>query len=457
MTAVADAAAETGRRIAARIDALIEALRASGAPVAVSDGLDARRAALAIDLADREQLRAALAATLLRQAGHRAVFDRLFDLHFPPRVGAVTGGGVVPRGAPELLEDLVEALATDDRAGVDHLVTEAVEAFGRIEGRDGRPGYYLYRVLREINPAGLLRRLIDAVGADDDLQGRLVRDELTARVERFRTGLEAEVRRHSAEVRGPDAVARTITGALPEDVDFFRVSADDEAAMRRAIRPLARRLAARLAVRRRRGRDGRLDVRRTLRGALATGGVPIDPVFAARRAHRPELVVVCDVSGSVAAFARFTLLFCHALASQFSRVRSFAFIDAVDEVTHLFAEGDPADALGRLATEADVVWLDGHSDYGNALSGMTERFGDAITPRSTVLILGDARTNYRAPADHVLAGIAHTARRTFWLNPEPAAYWGSGDSVADTYARHCDAMVECRNLRQLAAFVERIA
>jgi uncharacterized protein with von Willebrand factor type A (vWA) domain len=258
------------------------------------------------------------------------------------------------------------------------------------------------------------------------------------------------------ERRGRDDVARKLVRALPEDVDFFHVTADEHAEMRRAVKPLARRLATRLAVKRRRARRGRLDVRRTLRRSLASGGVPIDPAWKSRRITRPELLLICDVSGSVAAFAKFTLMFCHALQGQFARVRSFAFVDTVDEVTHLFEEGDFSDAMRRLNSEADVVWVDGHSDYGHAFERFHAGWADSITPRTTILVLGDARNNYRAANAWVLADLKRRGRRLYWLNPEPAATWDSGDSIVREYARHCDDFVECRTLRQLAKFVERI-
>ena len=240
-------------------------------------------------------------------------------------------------------------------------------------------------------------------------------------------------------------------------MDFFSITADEQAHMRKAVRPLARKLATRLAVKRKRARDGTFDVRKTLRRALGTGGVPIDPAFRSKKIHRPELILICDVSGSVAAFAKFTLMFTHALQGQFSRVRSFAFIDTVDEVTDLFADGDFASGMARMTEEADLVWLDGHSDYGHAFEVFVQRYGNTITARSTVLVLGDARNNYRAANVWALSDIARRAKRTFWLNPEPAPQWDSGDSVASEYGAACDQMVECRSLAQLAEFVETIA
>jgi uncharacterized protein with von Willebrand factor type A (vWA) domain len=441
-----------------RVTDLVRALRAAGIGVAVSDGLDAIRAAGVVDLLDREQLRAGLAATLVKAPGHRAAFDTLFDLYFPLRPDVGAEDDEEDRDVGDFLTELVQAILGGDDDEVDRLAREAVGSFGAVQNRDGTTSWFTYRVFRHLNTAGILRRLLGETGNEGEtLADRLARDDFEARLRRFRAEVEAEARRRLAAQRGAEQVARTLVRALPEEQDFFRVTADDELEMRRAVRPLARRLASRLAVRRRRARDGRLDARRTMRAALATGGVPIDPVFRAKRPHRPEIVLVCDVSGSVSAFARFSLLFTHAMQGQFSRVRSFAFVDTVDEVTDLFHEADPQIAFQRMAAEARVVWLDGHSDYGNALSTMLERFGDAVTPRTTLLVLGDARNNYRSSNAWALAELRRRAKRVYWLNPEPAATWDSGDSIMSTYAPHTDAAVECRNLRQLAAFIETLA
>jgi uncharacterized protein len=447
-----------GGGLPGRVAEFVHALRGAGIGVAVSDGLDALRATGIIDLLEREQLRAALAGTLIKSPGHRRAFDTLFDVYFPLRPDVGEEGDDPDRDIADFLAELVQRILDGDDDAVARLAREAVGSFGAVQNRDGTTSWFQYRVFRSINTAGVLRRLLGEVDATgDELADRLARDEFEARLRHFREEVESEVRRRLAAQRGPEQVARTLVRALPEEQDFFRVTADDEAGMRRAVRPLARRLASRLAVKRRRAHDGRLDARRTMRRALSTGGVPIDPVFRSKRPHRPELVLITDVSGSVSAFARFTLLFCHALQGQFSRVRSFAFIDTIDEVTDLFGAGDAADGMRRLANEAKVVWLDGHSDYGNAFTTMLERYGDAVTPRSTVVILGDARNNYRAANALALGEIARRAKRVYWLNPEPAATWDSGDSIVSTYAAHTSATVECRNLRQLAEFIETLA
>ena len=214
---------------------------------------------------------------------------------------------------------------------------------------------------------------------------------------------------------------------LPEDIDVMHATRDELAALHRALHPLSRKLAVRLARKRRHGRKGPLDFRATMRRSLSTGGVPIEPRFRHPRPAKPEIFVIADISGSVAIFARFTLHLVYAISSQFSKVRSFVFVDGIDEVTRFF-EGadDPAVAVHRINTEADVIWVDGHSDYGHALTVFHHRWGDEITSRTSVLLLGDARNNYHASESWVSRRSSAQARHVYWLNPEPRDYWGLG-------------------------------
>jgi uncharacterized protein with von Willebrand factor type A (vWA) domain len=323
---------------------------------------------------------------------------------------------------------------------------------------------YLYRTLRNLDLYRLLERMLAAVRSEAPdghltaLEERLARDELQSRLDRLRKEIEDEIRRRLVADRGTAALARSLRKPLPEDIDFMHATRDELAALRRAIHPLTRKLAVRLARKRRHGRKGPLDFRSTVRHSLSTGGVPVDPKFRYPRPARPEIFVIADVSGSVAAFARFTLHLVYAISSQFSKVRSFVFIDGIDEATRFFeGSDDVGEAVYRINTEADVVWVDGHSDYGHALSVFWERWGEEVTSRTSVLLLGDARNNYHASQAWVLSEIRHRARHLYWLNPEPRSYWGSGDSIVGEYALHCDEVFECRNLRQLEHFVAGLA
>jgi uncharacterized protein with von Willebrand factor type A (vWA) domain len=229
------------------------------------------------------------------------------------------------------------------------------------------------------------------------------------------------------------------------------------AELRRTVQPLARKLATRLAARRRRAARGTIDLRRTLRGSLSTGGVPMRPVLRRRRPARPELVLLCDVSGSVSGFSDFTMLLVQALHDQFSKVRVFAFVNRIDEVTGLLRHGvaDPQGLGARIQTEATLTRWHGSSDYGAALGEFAERYADALGPRTTVFVLGDARTNMSDPNLPAVRDIAERARRVYWLNPEPRTLWGTGDSAAPEYAGVI-GMHECRNARQLGDLIARL-
>ena len=243
-----------------------------------------------------------------------------------------------------------------------------------------------------------------------------------------------------------------------EEVAFLRASPTELRLMREALRPLVAKLAARIARRRRLRRHGRLDVRRTIRRSLSAGGVPLDPAFRRRRASKPELYVLCDISGSMAEFARFSMSLLHAVKGEFSRVRLFVFVDGVDEVTDRFREGADWLSPRNLLYRSDVIAVDGHSHYGSAFERFWHRYGYAdLDPRATLIITGDARSNYRDPGVATFRAMAERAHRVYWLNPEPRARWDTTDSVMSAFADACTAQFEVSNLRQLADFVVEIS
>lgn len=449
----------------------VNALRDAGLPVSLAESLDAIRAMGAIELLDRESLRSALAATTVKRPAHRVTFDALFDLWFPPVWGdpVVFDTGqeqpeeVEPPDANELRDllrqRLYDLLRDGDENALRRFAREVVGTVGRADTQPGRQSWFAYRVLRQLNPDTLMAALLNEVLQGKERGGlaeKVARQTITERIKAFESFVEAEVRRRLAEEKGVEQVSKSAVKPLVETVDFLRASRDDLTQLRREVYPLARRLATRLTAKRRLGRSGRLDFRRTVRASLSTGGVPMDTKHKPHKPHKPELVVLCDVSGSVTAFAHFTLLLAYALREQFSKVRAFAFIDSTDEITKYFEPGqDVAEAMARLANEADLVWFDGHSDYGHAFEVFDEKWPDAITPRTSLLILGDARSNYRQLSLPTLREMVHRCRHAYWLNPEPRQYWGSGDSAANQYA-DVVPMIECRNALQLQEFVENL-
>lgn len=455
----------------------VGALRRHGVAVGPGETIDAARVLGVLDLLHREHLREGLAAALLRRSGQREAFDTLFDLYFPAALGAGTGEVDVPRvddsedgpvDVDALRDVLADLLRDGDAAALAELARAAVDALGRsgaagtgIRGDGGQPTWSAYQALRMLSPETLLARIMDDLRRGHDDSGGAFADEVLRRTIReriaaFRKMVTDEVRRRTAEVRGREPVAKNAVPKQVEQVEFLSAHVEQLAALRRVVHPLARRLASRLAVRRKHARRGTLDMRRTLRRSMSTGGVPMRPAYRTRRPGRPELVVLCDVSGSVAGFSHFTLLLVQALREQFGRVRVFAFVERTDEVTHLFEPGaELSGVMQRVLREADLVGFGGHSDYGRSFGVFAERWADAITPKTSLLVLGDARTNYRDPNLTVLRRLVGQARHAHWLNPEPRRQWGGGDSAALRYADVLP-MHECRNLAQLADVIEAL-
>ncbi len=472
------------------IAAFVGELRSAGIGISVTEHVDAAQAIGVIALEDRELLRETLAATLVKSQDHRAAFDVAFDIYFSTRRALNAGGefgdgefdhaeaddgdddvlgveeGVGHRremSTEELMRMLEDSMLHDDIALRNRVVQESVTRFaGMTPGRPVGGTYYLYRVLRSLDLETLQQRIIEQEGTAraplGTLQQRLILDDVVRRIRGLKLAIEAEIRRRLVEDRGAEALARSVRKPLPEDIDVMHATREEIHALERSLLPLSRKLAVRLMRKRRHGRHGPLDVRATMRHSLSTGGVPIDPKYKHPRPSKPEIFIIADVSGSVASFARFTLHLVYALGSSFSKVRSFVFVDGIDEVTHHFEEAlGPAEAANRVNEEASVVWVDGHSDYGHALSDFHERFSQDVTSRSTVMILGDARNNYHQSSAWVVADLQKRARHVFWLNPEPQPYWNSGDSIIAEYAMHCDSITEVRTLRQLEAFIAELA
>ncbi|MEV4288644.1 VWA domain-containing protein [Nonomuraea bangladeshensis] len=455
---------ETGSLVDRHVG-FVRALREAGVPVSVAEGLDAANALRVVELADRESLRAAYAATLVKKPAYRPGFDVLFDLWFP----ATTTGLRAPREEPldpetatveELRAYLAQLLTDGGEAEMRAFAQAMVSRFGRQQASGpGRQNWFSYSVLRALSPETLMARILREVLAGQERGGlaeKTVRQRVNSGIRRFEEEVATDVRRRIAEDSGVERIARSAVRPPLDQIDFLRITKADLSRLRREVHPLARRLAARLTIKHRKGRRGRLDFRRTMRASLQSGGVPLTTHFKPPRPHKPELVILCDTSDSVSSFAHFTLLLTYALREQFTKVRAFGFVDTVDEITRFFQPGaDVVEAMTRLANEADMVRF-GRTNYGHSLETFAERYGDAIGPKTSLLILGDARSNYQPPALDLLKSLAGKARHAYWLNPEPRPQWDTGDSVASDYATIVP-MHECRNVAQLTAFIETLA
>jgi uncharacterized protein with von Willebrand factor type A (vWA) domain len=460
----------TGSGILDRHLAFLEALRAAGLPVSLAEDLDAVAALRALPWDDRATVREGYAATLVKKPSFRPTFDTLFDLYFPrlvgegaARAGADEAGPEEPPGSrdngPALAgfrEELLDALAEGDQEALARLAAEMVGRFGAMPGRGpGLSSWSAYTALQRVAPSELVDRIVAALlsqGRSDDEAQRVAGRRLGG----FTAMVESDARRRIAEEKGPDHVAQVAVRPTIDRLDFLQARRSDLEQMRREIYPLARRLAARLTQEHHAVRRGPLDFRRTVRASVSTGGVPLTTHHKPKRPHRTELVVLCDVSGSVANFAQFTLLLVFALRDQFTKVRAFTFIDHVHEVTHHFRPGaDVAEVMADLAASTSHAALWGRTNYGRAFTKFAEEHPDALGPRSSLLVLGDARSNYSDLALDALKGMVHGTRHAWWLNPEHRRHWDTGDSAARAYGEVVP-MAECRNLTQLGEFVHDI-
>jgi hypothetical protein len=458
-----------------------DVLRQNGMRVSPAEVADAARAAELVPMEDRAAFRAALRSTLCKRGSDARAFDNLFDLWF-------SGAGALLNG---LENALVDALREDGLTPEElEEVARAIERATQQEGAGPVLKPLLDANLTEL--ARLLRaamRAIDFRGLQSQLQRGFYARRLLAGAgagrlyEELRT-LENDLREHGMQAPALDLVSRRLQEALRALEDAARRVADTEQRardedlraraegdlarrsfatlspheierMRGAVRKLAEKLKSRIARKRRRARRGTLHMRRTLRKNLSHDAIPAVLAFRSRRPERPEVVILCDVSDSVRSISRLLLQFVYTLQELYARVRSFVFVSDLGEVTRLFKEA-PVEEAVDLSTAGRVVNLAANSNYGRAFSIFHRDFAPAITRRTTVIVIGDGRTNYNPPHAWVLEEVRRRARRVVWLCPEDRAAWGFGDSVMPLYARHVHETHVVKSLRDLNLAAERI-
>lgn len=451
-------------RAALRVtDELLWVLRRQGFAIATSQAIDAVRAVQAVGFGSREAVKDALAAVVVKRARDRARFDDVFDGFFAREPRRSLWERLAAEGFAEAeldaLRELLDAYATASPDGaLGPLVHRGAELdrllqlAGSAQMLDGmqsplQAGFYTHRLLEHVGTwraqdelAGLKVRLVDALGAEraEALVAALKR-EVQRAAEDVRSFVQGTLARRDADAAKGDDVLGTPFAAL-DDMEIEEV--------RRAVRAFVQRLRGGERVRRRRSRKGRVDAHTTLRRAMRTGGVPFLLARRARRRDKPRLVLLCDVSDSVRSVARFLLELTYASQELFDRTRTFVFVSELGETTRLFAE-EPIETALAKAYAGGVVPVTHNSNYGRMLHAFEEHVLRDIDRRTTVVVLGDGRTNYQDDAADVLDAVRARARAVVWLCPEPRAAWATGDSAMPRYAPKCTRVLEVRCARDL--------
>ncbi len=477
-----------------RLLELASELRAEGVAIGTAELLDSFDALKEISWASERDFREALAATLAKSPEDRRVFELVFErfLFTATELAALAEGG--SKDDSEAIDASERKAASDTSAGADserdqdsqrqwlgdELSSDELDALrGAIAaalqssatGGPGAEGSMRDLARLAIAAFGSRQQHSGVVGVDVQRIRRALdlrtadRPELGAQDPRRRGVPHAQLRRFEALLRRElERALIERTGQLPRarplrELDRALPSSPlaDLAAVHRVVAQMRRRLATQGSQARGHARHAQVDVRRTMRASLQTGGVPVVLKYRPKRPRRPEVYVLCDVSTSVTSASVFFLSVLHALHDSFRKMRSFVFIERVGEVTDIFERERDFRALSeRIAQQAPVADISGYTDYGRVWSEMLDLVADDLHPRATLIVLGDARTNGRDPRSEDFAMLASRAGRTFWLNPEPRLYWNYGDSVMAAYEPYCHAF-ECWTTSQLEDFVRALA
>ncbi|HRY37718.1 MAG TPA: VWA domain-containing protein [Smithellaceae bacterium] len=455
------------------IGQFVSCCRAAGLRVSTSEVLDSLKQLQLIDPTDELQFRALLRANFAKSLRELQHFDRLYHLFFHEmRINA----GDMQQAASQIEQirkatDLLREKPHDNPvydAVVDFLAGNPMPLLAEMrrihsESDDSTsparfnfgPLASRFNVLLQINAAATTAAaLLENNDLELDSQSR--RDlsaHFDERIEAARSILMYEPRPGDTgtrkvktyEQRLKDLGEKAFSSFTREEVEEMREAID------KLVRKLKNIVSRRFAVRDR----GNLDVKKTLRASAKYDGVPLDIKYRRKTMRKSRIVTLCDVSGSVWAAARFMLNLLYSLQDCFDKVSSFVFIDQLTEVTGIFEEHDISEATRIVMEEADVHY-EAPTDYGETLRNFKKDYMELLTKKTTLIIVGDGRSNYMNPEDAILGDMRDRCRRVIWLNPEPENLWGTGDSEIKAYTHHCHEVRPCRNVNQLVTFIEEL-
>jgi len=460
-------------------------LRKSGIRVSTAEALDAFSALEELSIDDREVFKDALRSTMVKRGDEVPAFDQLFDLFWSGFYDSLRSAfgdvgerlGAMGADLEELLRQIAErlqemqgeagdlsalaqAMLSMDLAQLEQMIRGAAEesGIGRIENFL-QVGFFSRRTVEQMGLEGATEELRNLAQALEEAglapeQVRALREMIDALTEAMRRSVRDFTERE-LQKQNHDYMEKFRRETLLEK-SFYHLTEDEIRKMREVVERLAQRIKNILSVRKRRLKRGKLDLHQTLRRNMSHGGIPFELIFKQRKKDRPKLVILCDVSSSVANVSRFMLQFVYTLQEAFTKIRSFVFVAELGEVTPLFQDLDVNEAIEQALEGGGTINVYTRSNFGHAFQHFWQNHLSAIDNKTTVLLLGDARNNYNDPRAWCLRDIHNKAKNVVWLNPESPSAWGFGDSVMDKYLPYTDYAEECRNLRQLSATVDRL-
>ncbi|MDB5418392.1 MAG: dehydrogenase/GMP reductase:VWA containing CoxE-like protein [Phenylobacterium sp.] len=440
----------------------IRALRAADVRVSPAEAIDAARACAVVGYADRDLFKDALCVSLAKSPDEVERFDRTFETFFtrdrlstPPPEDAerpdqdadqTPQSDAAAEGSP-----LAQMLLAGDAAGLAQAMEEAARRAGVAEIRLSTQRSRMTRRLLDEMGLAEIEQIIAA--ARRQAEGRALAERLDAR----RKALVAEAqsfveRQHSLYAAGSARALREemlAKKALNADGGIDPV---DLSMMQALVKRMAKRLADRYSRRRHMANRGHLDVRKTLRKSMAHGGVPFEIEWKIKKVDKPSIVAICDVSKSVAAAAQFLLTFLYSLNEVVERLDAFAFSGRLISVNEILDEHGVEAAILKVLQTIGFQ----QTDYGRALQDFCDQHLDRLDRHTTVIFLGDGRSNFADPRLDLMKQIHDRSRSVIWLNPEPESYWAQGDSVMHRYERFCHVAKHCNTLGQLERIVEDV-
>lgn len=435
----------------------IDILTDAGIDIPTAEILDMFTAMKYIDLSDKRIFKQTLATTLVKDYTDIPIFERCFRSFFEKK-------GDEDDDNPATILDILKLDSSNN-----NLISYAMELLELREEIEKFLENLSDQDIREMSPEEILNLLLENAATATTLsalgmmilnarsRGAPYRDDDGTPSDEGIGEMQQLILQHIRRIINERGIGRKIIERENYLLNkyIYQLTPEEVKEMRELVKRFGQKLKNRISLRKRRVKRGGIDIKRTIRKNLQYGGTPFKIYYRDRKIDRPQLVVLCDISSSVNQYSRFMLLLTYTLQSLFSKVRTFAFISNMVEITSLFIEMEPERALNSIFTDNEFTYGWG-SNYGRCFNQFMKEYSDSLTSKTTVLILGDARNNYQDPGLESFRRMGNRVRNILWLNPDSRHLWDWGDSIANIYAHYCTEMKEVNSFIDLSEFIDKL-